>query len=700
MNQHKPLIPLKIKTNFVLLAQPDRDDVRITMPGGETFLVSVPMDERFERLPSDMPLLQRLAIAFGFKKESGNASMLAYDVESKTPGVSPNPNIDELISASVWGDRYCGCFRGNEVDVLEWLIETIGRENPDILAGFFCNRYDMLLMMCAAQRHNIDLALGRDGSHPEVIYRRFEGYEYAGQRFKVKLIKIGGRIHFDVWDEVRYDQSLIGIKSRGLKPVSKFLRIPHIVEVDRTAVAALTPEQLLNYNISDSRLTYILASSYLMNLVTLAEDLDLPLNLVVERTPSHVLNYIYGRDFLTRNIEYQGDNQTRYPQIFSTGGKAYQGGYVMGFRTGIYRPVSKIDFVNLYPGVMTAHNFDPYTVDLMRIDGFTGKIPRYEDNFITVSDSKVGDVTCRVDNSADSQTRLNFIKYIKMKRELKIPSRTDLLARSRYWVVKLILNGSYGYHGLKYAKWGSVPIAIMTTAIGRWYLHTLCDKTESQWTANLEGDTDGIYIGEDISPSEINELAQMVRGLVPEPYDSQWIDLDKDFYEAGLFVDEKNYILKDPSRKELLFHGSGFKGRHIPIICDDALRNVVSAIFEGEDWKRAVKRANILPRDLQGYVMRAEFGKTEYAGNSLYAQLAEQCKKCEIPVYAGDSVRYIKTKTGYNIFETARRKDVDEAYYRRRIAQVIHRALKGIEPKLRPRDVQLFMSGQTRLGGK
>jgi len=684
-------ISLKLPEAYVLSANyAGKSKVNVVLPGGESFAVSIPDWEIINRLPREMPLIQKIAAAFGFVNESKDEKILAYDFESISKGISPNPDRDTLLSCAFWGDGYASVYKSdNPIDVLTFFIDTINERDPDIIAGYFANRYDMLMALVTGKRFGIPVSIGRDGSEPVVIYRKFDNAASAGDRFKVRRIDIDGRLHFDVFDEVLYDQSLNGIKGVGLKAVAKFLKIKHVVEVDRRAVNLLNTVDLLDYNLSDARLTYILAKTYMMNLKQLAEDMRLPMNLITTRTPSHIPNYIYGRDFLKRGIPYSGDNQTRFPSIFgSRSRKCYQGGYVDIFQTGIFRPVDKIDFVNMYPAIMAMGNFDPYSVTLVDISEFTDQAPRFDGDKITVSDSIIGDVTCRIDLSQDSATRVFLSRFIKTKAALKPRSRTDPLAKSQYWVVKLVMNAASGYHGLRYAKWGSVLVIILTTAIGRWFLKSVCAMEPTR----IEADTDGVYANSRLSQARIQAYEKAICDLVPDDYMKKFIKLDVDHYKAGLFTNEKNYVLLKENG-DLLFHGASLKGKHLPAVCDRALQRLISVLFADGNWRSILDDIVMMPEDLKDFVMKASFNKVNYEGNSLYAQLEKQLANHGIQIFVGDTAKYVKTVTGYSVVELAGREDIDENYYLKRIADIITRALEPIE-SLKSKDLLKIMKSR------
>jgi len=78
---------------------------------------------------------------------------------------------------------------------------------------------------------------------------------------------------------------------------------------------AASKEDLASYCLSDSRLTAALGEYYLRTLKDLAVYLKAPLNLLVDRSPSHLGNYISGRAFMKLGIVSDGTNYDRFTGV-------------------------------------------------------------------------------------------------------------------------------------------------------------------------------------------------------------------------------------------------------------------------------------------------------------------------------------------------------------------------------------------------
>jgi DNA polymerase elongation subunit (family B) len=144
-------------------------------------------------------------------------------------------------------------------------------------------------------------------------------------RGKDYLIYLNGRIVFDAYKEVRLDTAITGrVPNKQLKTVAEYFQdptrgvIPEDVPIIRLSYAEqrnASPDQLAEYCLSDSRLTALLTEYYLRTLKDLAVYIEAPLNLITDRSPSHVGNYIFGKYFKRLGIVSDGANYDRFRGI-------------------------------------------------------------------------------------------------------------------------------------------------------------------------------------------------------------------------------------------------------------------------------------------------------------------------------------------------------------------------------------------------
>jgi len=667
--------PIKLNRGFVLDSIPMRNGVfEVWIPGGQSRMISLPKDGMVDKLPPVIPWNRRVAIAYGYNIPSTTLKVMAYDIETLVPGASPNPDRDTLKSIAWWADNQLWCMDcrddAERVQAIEMFIAAVQGYDPDVLADYFGKRYDMIVLLNESRRLDIHFGLGRDGSEPEVISGKQKG------RWGIKSIEIRGRVHFDVFEEACFDQSLNGVR-KGLKPVSQHLGIKNIIIEDTSAIDRLAAEARMNYNVSDARLTYILGTMYLESLTALADKLSIPLKLAVSRTPTHIGDYFYGREHLDRGGgKSYGNNQERNPEVFKKKGVKYQGGFVEMIREGLFKPAHKLDFNSLYPAIMAMLNADPKTIEVVKIERWVDLPPRFsraaaDTGRIEFSDDKIGRVTLDIYLGEDSTTRTEMLNLLSWKNELKPQSKFNAKARSNYWVVKLLLNATYGYHGSPWANWGSIWVAVLACAIGRYVVKELRDRMENP----IGVDTDGV-VGAGKVPN-FSGIEAAIQGLIPDYYQTNLLQLDADPIEVMLSVDEKNYVTQEKGK--IMVHGSGLKGRHVPYAVSDGLEIGLREVFAGNNPISALrdyvlKFPTMNPRQFQ---ISSDFGKnpSDYESNHVMKQLADQLKAANVEVAINDSVYYVKTVDGYAPTVLAGDRNLDFKYYRLALAKKLSKAL-------------------------
>jgi DNA polymerase elongation subunit (family B) len=484
------------------------------------------------RLPDAMESHRRfvdvVACEYGFEQASGVPSVLAWDIETLTfSPVGVDWRRDTIRSISVWGCRggmgrtalaqfdavlqtghdgdfgVCWNVDGghDESSVIQAFLKFVSWFNPDVLSGFNDGDYDVRVLLSRCDALRIPCRIGRDGGRPYVLERVFER---QGKQREVHVVRLGGRVHLDVYNEVLMDQTLFDLKGRGLNEVAKHFGFDPIEDVNH---AKIPEDRVAEVNLDDARCTYGLAQLYLANLYGLCEYLKVPLNLVVERSPSHISNWFYGQEFAKLGIVSDGYNRDRFPQIFNRGGKPYQGATVKCYRTGLFRNVEHIDFVSFYPSIMLKYNLSPETVSLVETKPWTGQYNFEEHDEYTIIEvpdipklkgepnmEKACQFVCRVEK-VDSVTRkkLGWIRDERAMLKAEYKRTKDEGLQSRQYALKVIQNTLYGYHGTGYALYGNVLVAILTTALARYHIEEKIKELEEQGYKIIECDTDGLF---------------------------------------------------------------------------------------------------------------------------------------------------------------------------------------------------------------
>jgi len=171
---------------------------------------------------------------------------------------------------------------------------------------------------------------------------------------------------------------------------------------------------------------------------------------------------------------------------------------------------------------------------------------------------------------------------------------------------------------------------------------------------------------------------------LPEWFDSSRLVLDSETFDGMLSIDDKNYVIFDGSK--LIKHGSGLKGRHLPIICDKFIDDLCWAVFNDQDvynvYHKYMDLSKFSPSD---FFFTLTLGKKLYKKGTMYAKIA---KKADVNA----SLRLLKTKKGYDL-----KGKPDYDYYKKRLAELAERITSVLKRPNKARDVRNFLRGQTTM---
>lgn len=190
---------------------------------------------------------------------------LDIEVLTKGDGIFPRANKSPIIAIGakhnnndvVIFDRYT---RGNDQNILLDFLEYFRNVDPDVIVTYNGTGFDFPYIFERMNKYKISLdQLGRYGK-----FRYKEGQED---------FEFNGRVHLDCIVPARKDQSLFGIKTRGLKDVSAWYGFKALSlgdDVANTQALIGTP-QLREYLESDVNATKVVSDVYLPNAIALAE---------------------------------------------------------------------------------------------------------------------------------------------------------------------------------------------------------------------------------------------------------------------------------------------------------------------------------------------------------------------------------------------------------------------------------------------
>jgi len=405
---------------------------------------------------------------------------LFFDIEQYTKPGKMFPYYDDRITSIAYctNDRkikciYLGKDKTTDKELLLKFIEVYKRIDPDVLVVY--NRtYDIPTILYRCQKNRIST----------VHFSKNNEKPYFGGK---DAFNIEGVLIYDVLLSAREDQSLTGnVSDKGLKAVSNWFGF-------KEERKPLTPKQmselqgtkeLVEYNKDDVRRLLLVFDVYWLNIEFNANDLKIPLNLAVNLNTTDLGLIVIGDEYRQQNIIADGDNSTRYPEIFQRKKTQYESNYQGALiditRSGRFEPVYKADYSSMYPTIEADFNLSPDTTTLVEFAPYDGKfkIKEEENRFVY----EIPDNVLMKNMIIKVSKRQGFIsklvdRFLKERAEYKRlwKETGDPKYRAISDNRKVKANGTYGIMGSPKHAFGFAPIAIATTGIGRECAQLLID---------------------------------------------------------------------------------------------------------------------------------------------------------------------------------------------------------------------------------
>jgi len=278
-----------------------------------------------EALEAQIPWVHMLTMLHGFAQKDEKIKVAAWDLEAiASSGQFPNAARDPIKNVGYVSDTREEVLDGDPEAVLRGFVDVVQRDDPDVLVTYNGGKFDWQYASAVARRLGVPFNLGRLNDPPYISVYTSQHGKFAGETVTVWL---GGRTIMDAWKEVRMDTSLTGeVENRSLKTVSRYFQreraseniIPadqDIIEVPYHKMAELSNQVLNDYVLSDARCTYHIARYYLQQLTALAVEFNAPLNLIVDRSPSHVGQLLFGSELKKAGIVSDGVNYERFKGV-------------------------------------------------------------------------------------------------------------------------------------------------------------------------------------------------------------------------------------------------------------------------------------------------------------------------------------------------------------------------------------------------
>ena len=519
--------------------------------------------------------------------------VLSFDLETYNPEQVPKPERDPIIAASfadstgwkrvlTWKEpknkpAWVSVVK-DEKELLEKIVETIQKRDPDILVTYNGDQFDFPYLQERARKYKIPLVLGL--TDDELRFARRGRFDAA---------RIKGRCHLDlyhfVFNIVRGSLSLprytLEAVANAVLGTEKQPFGGNIWEAWDSGGKQF--EQLLEYSKEDAEATVGLALNFLpvqMEFSRLIRDtlFNTSRKSSSQMVESLLMNRAFERKEITPNRPAMSERESRA----ATG--RYQGAYVKEPVKGLHEHITLFDFRSLYPSLIISHNISPDTIDCACCkEPFV--VPELGYKFCL---KRRGIVPEALEDLFKARMA-NKGKIKKLKKGTKEYQKLD----AEIYAQKIFLNAAYGSLGYRGARWYSRECAESATALARHYIKDIMAKAEKDGFKVLYGDTDSLFIDKAEDKTKALGFLEMVNKELPGIMS---LELDG-FYRRGLFVTKKRYALIDYDGK-VTTKGLEVVRRDWSKVAKETQHKVLDAILNG-DIEKAIKVVRGVIRELK-----------------------------------------------------------------------------------------------------
>lgn len=530
------------------------------------------------------------------------------------------------------------CFKDEE-EMLEKFIEYVKKQDPDILAGYFSDGFDLPYLKAAADKNKIKLSLGLDGSQPNFA------------RGLVPSGKIIGINHIDLFRfiETEYSQYLQS-ETLSLNEVASELLGEKKADFDFAKIEKMKEhdwKDFFAYNLQDSVLTYRLAEKIWPDMYEFSVIMQEPLfDVTRDSMSAHVENYIiHSLDKFNEIAEKRPLNDEILKRRAM--GK-YEGAFVFQPKPGLYENLAMFDFTSMYSSVIVTYNLSLSTFSEEKQKGFLQ---------VDLDEEKKNKAYFSEKKGFFPQLLEDIIKKRKQyKREYKETPNNITKARSNAY--KVLANAAYGYQGFFGARYYCREAAAATAALARKSILDTIEKIKSKDYEIIYSDTDSIaFLLKDKTKKETLEFLEKLNKEMPGIME---LELE-DFYKRGLFVSKrttkegakKKYALITEDNK-IKIRGFETVRRDWCILARELQNKVLYSVLSKGNEKEALQLTKELIKNLKerkidkkDIMIRTQLKKpiNEYLSISPHVVAAQKMVDAGIPVNIGMLVEFFIAET-------------------------------------------------------
>jgi DNA polymerase I len=584
--------------------------------------------------------------------------LVRMQVDLETTSLDPNA-ADARILLIAAGDnhgRNWVLYDEDEAALLQRFVASLNEADPDVIEGHNLFGFDMPYVAARAERLQVPLTIGRDGS--ELRIGRERNCAVGGTQRSFRPAHVWGRHCIDTMLAAqRFDIGRGELESYGLKECAQVYGLAEAERIilDRSQMSALwrsDAELVRRYALQDIAETRCVA-----DLVTPTEFYQTQMvpdsyQSVAVTGTGEKANSLLVRAYLARG---RGIPQSQPP-------RAYPGGHTEVRRTGVLRQIVKADVESLYPSIMLTDHLGPAADTL---DVFLPMLGRLTE--LRLEAKAAMRAAASQPASAGGQE-----------------SRENGGRNHRYWdglqsSFKILINSFYGYLGGPF-HFNDYDAAERVTLTGQAIVKQIADRLEATGSQVIEIDTDGVYFtpppgvqGDEAEQRYVESVAAGLPGGIRLAFDGR--------YAAMVSLKIKNYVLVDYHGHKT-FKGGALRSRADERFGREFIARAVDCLIADDREGVGKLYADLSERLMQGQVPVEQLARRERVTHKTFRSEAKKRSRAAMgEMVVGDSALIYQRIDGSlaRIEEYAR--DEDRYYYADKLRRFAARLEEAIGPE-------------------
>ena len=437
------------------------------------------------------------------------AELRRMQLDIETLGLDPSDPEAEVVMIAIRQGEHEEVLiqETTEADLLERLVETVHRLDPDVIEGHNVFQFDLPYLIERARQAGVTLALGRDESVP-VLGQARANFRVGPVSLPYVSVHIRGRHVVDTYQQVQRWDVQGKLSSYGLKSIMRELELERAdrTHIEGQDIATLwragerSRERLARYALDDVRDVDRLSSITLPVEFYQTQIVPMALQTATTAGMGTKIDHLMIRAYLAAGHSIPEPEPSR----------AFAGAHLELIRTGVFGPIVKADVESLYPSIMLEHGITSQR-DVLRAFPLL-----------------LQDLTAR---------------RIEAKRNAaRSTGQEHALWDGLQGTFKVLINSFFGYLGFGRGRFNDFDAAEFVTTEGQRLIQRVVSGLREEGAEPIEVDTDGVYFtpppscnDEETEEAFVAHLSNRLPGRIRLAHDGR--------YRRMMSIKLKNYAL-------------------------------------------------------------------------------------------------------------------------------------------------------------